>query len=635
MSRLSPILLLLVAGQPAAVQKSCATIDDNPLFAEVSRAAVATSCNNDGYWEANFGELQELIYIPQGGFDMGSAVGLPNERPVHRVELDGYWVAKYSVTVGQFREFVEATGYLTDAERGWGTWQWTGQRFDEPDPESDAWTLLMDGRWNNIYFEQGDDHPVGSVSWNDANAYAAWLSQRLGVAFVLPTEAQWEKAARGTTGRRFPWGDGAPNGELANYADKHFANKYGAYARRADVSIDDGYVETSPVDAYPQGRSQYGVFDLAGNLGEWVHDLFDPDYYQTSPRRNPAGPEVPAGVPDERLDRVNRGGSWVDWAGVTADGAVEPEGGHSIRAAARTGDEQNSADDHMGFRLAIDGAREAQTKPADPYKPDLSGTEIVIHHAAGNVYMLEATGDVAGNIAALIGPGGILIVDDQFAELTPEIEAALAELTGSDLRFILNTHHHEDHSDGNARIAADSGALIIAHDKARPRMLHRGPGNWPVVTFESSMTLHINRETVRFLSFPGGHTDNDAVVFFEHANVVHMGDLMNSGTSSFPTADIEAGGNAITMLENIEALLPVIDEDAVIIAGHGPLSDKAELRILRQMLESTIDLVRNKKQRGMSLQQILEEGAPAEYADWGYGYMPAEGWLEMIYQSLE
>ncbi|MBT5219232.1 MAG: hypothetical protein HOM16_07085 [Woeseia sp.] len=149
------------------------------------------------------------------------------------------------------------------------------------------------------------------------------------------------------------------------------------------------------------------------------------------------------------------------------------------------------------------------------------------------------------------------------------------------------------------------------------------------------MTLHFNNETVRFLSMPGGHTDNDAVVFFEKANVVHLGDLMNSGTSSFPTADIDAGGNAIQIHENVVALLPMIDESAVIIPGHGPISDKAELRVLRQMLDSTIELVRDKKQRGISLQQILDEGAPVEYADWGYGYMPAEGWLEMIYRSLE
>ena len=625
----------VLATQSASGQTQCDDHRNNPIFQQVATSASEVRCNSDGFWEANFGELQEMVYIPHGEFQMGSANGLPNEKPVHTVELDGYWIAKYPVTVGQFREFIDETSYLTDAERGWGAWQWTGQRFDEPNAELDAWSLMMDGQWNNIYFDQESDHPVGSVSWNDANAYAAWLSGRLEIPFVLPTEAQWEKSARGSDGRHFPWGDNKPDGELANYADKNFADKYGLYARRTDISIDDGYVETSPVDAYPRGRSVYGVFDLAGNLGEWVFDLFAPDYYQTSPRRNPTGPDVPEGVPDQQLDRVNRGGSWVDWAGVAENAEVEPEGGHSIRSAARTGDEQNSADDHMGFRLAIDGLRQANVKSADPLIPDLSATEILVHRAAGDVFMLEATGDVAGNIAALIGPEGILIVDDQFAELTPQIEAALGELTGGDLRFILNTHHHEDHSDGNARMSAETGALIIAHEKARPRMLHRGPGNWPVVTFSSSMTLHINRETVKFLSIPGGHTDNDAVVFFERANVVHMGDLMNSGKSSFPTADLGAGGNAVKMLENIEALLQLIDEDAVIIAGHGPLSNKAELRQIWQMLDTTIQLVSDKKQQGLSLEIILEEGVPAQYADWGYGYMPAESWLEMVYESLE
>ncbi|MDH3432191.1 MAG: SUMF1/EgtB/PvdO family nonheme iron enzyme [Gammaproteobacteria bacterium] len=635
MKRTIAILFLIATGQASSSEGACLEPANNTLFDQISRSAVTLSCNTDGYWEARYEDLLAFIYVPRGELAMGSLDGLSNERPVHSVDLDGYWIAKYPVTVGQFRHFVEATGYLTDAERGWGAWQWTGQRTDQPSADYDAWTLLMDGRWNNIYFEQGDDHPVGSVSWNDANAYAGWLSEKLGVPFVLPTEAQWEKAARGATQRRFPWGDDAPDGRLANYADRNFADKYGLHARRPDIAIDDGYVETSPVDAYSAGRSEYGVFDLAGNLGEWVYDLFAADYYQTSPRRNPTGPEVPDGVPDQRLDRVNRGGSWVDWGGVAADGSVEPEGGHSIRAAARTGDEQNSADDHMGFRLAVDGLRQPEAKPADPYMPDLTGTRIITQRAAGDVYMLEATGDVAGNIAALIGTDGILIVDDQFAELTPDIEAALGELTDGKLRFILNTHHHEDHSDGNARLSADSDALIIAHDKARRRMLDRGPGNWPVVTFASTVTLHFNNETVHFLSMPGGHTDNDAVVFFEKANVVHLGDLMNSGTSSFPTADIDAGGNAIQILENVAALLPLIDDDAVIIPGHGPISDKAELHVLRQMLESTIELVRGKKQRGISLEQILDEGAPVEYADWGYGYMPAEGWLEMIYQSLE
>jgi formylglycine-generating enzyme required for sulfatase activity len=95
---------------------------------------------------------------------------------------------------------------------------------------------------------------------------------------------------------------------------------------------------------------------MAGSLGEWVCDIYDRRYYARSPHLNPSGPRRPPDIPDERIDRVNRGGSWVDWAGVEADGHVASQGGHSIRAAAHTGDEQNSSDGHMGFRVAIDGS---------------------------------------------------------------------------------------------------------------------------------------------------------------------------------------------------------------------------------------------------------------------------------------
>ena len=631
----SVVLCATVALQSAAAaNEPCQEPPTNAVFQDVAQAANELSCNETGHWEAHFGSLQVFVHVPGGEFTMGSEHGLDDERPVRTVQLDGYWIDKYPVTVAQFREFVADTGYLTDAERGWGAWQWTGVLMDTPETAGDPWALRMDGRWNNLYFEQGDDHPVGSVSWNDANAYAAWLSRRLGVSAVLPTEAQWEKAARGTDARRFPWGDAAPDGTRGNYADSHYARKYGRYARRPEIRVDDGYVETSPVDAYPLGQSPYGVFDLAGNLGEWVYDVYDSEYYGSAPAHNPTGPTVAAGVPDQRIDRVNRGGSWVDWAGVSDEGEVQPVGGHNLRAAARTGDEQNSSDDHMGFRLAVDGLRSAETKSADPFKPDLSGVFIETYEAAGNVFMLEASGDVAGNIAALVGPDGILIVDDQFAELTPSIESALWELHPGDLRYIINTHHHDDHSDGNARLAAAGGAVIVAHDIARERLQLKGPGHWPVLTFDATMTIHFNDEVVRLLAIPGGHTDNDVVVFFERANVVHLGDLMNSGISSFPLADLDAGGNALRILDNIAMLLAMIDDDAVIIPGHGPLSDKPELQRLLRMLQSTIETVREKRARDESLESIVAAGVADEYRDWGYGHTSAEDWLTMIYMSL-
>lgn len=268
-------------------------------------------------------------------------------------------------------------------------------------------------------------------------------------------------------------------------------------------------------------------------------------------------------------------------------------------------------------------------------KPDLSGVEIMTRPAAGSIYMLEATGDVAGNIAVSVGADGILIVDDQWAELTEPISKALRAIDSGRLRFIINTHHHDDHSDGNAQLVAANDALIVAHEKARKRLLAKDSEHWPVITFDSVLSLHFNGEEVRALAIPGGHTDNDIVVFFTQSKVVHMGDLFNSGTSSFPVVDFDAGGNALTTLENVKTLLPLIPDDAVVIPGHGPLTDKAELRELRDMLEETIALVRGHKDKGRNVEEIIEIGLGPEYEDWGYGYMPEEGWIEAIFRSLD
>lgn len=298
--------------------------------ARVRDRAIKITINPYGYWEAEIARDLVMIYIPAGKFIMGSQVGQPDERPVHEIHLDGYWLGKHLITVGQFRQFVEDTGYWTDAEKGNGSWQ----HFDGD------WRLRYDGSWKNPYFEQGDTHPVVSVSWNDANAYCAWLSRKTGLRFKLPTEAQWEKGARGTDARRFPWGNTLPDGRKANLADLHFWKKY-RHARPAHRDIDDGYTETSPVGTYPAGASPYGLLDMAGNVWEWCYDRYAKDYYTRSPAINPSGPSAGS-------ERVNRGGSWTD-----RDGRIAGRG-HNLRAAERTGDDPASSDDHMGFRLCLD-----------------------------------------------------------------------------------------------------------------------------------------------------------------------------------------------------------------------------------------------------------------------------------------
>lgn len=275
------------------------------------------------------------------------------------------------------------------------------------------------------------------------------------------------------------------------------------------------------------------------------------------------------------------------------------------------------------------------TAPAPAQAPDLSGVSIVTTRANGNIYMLEATGDVAGNIAVSVGEDGILIVDDQFEGLSGQILDALNELNSGPLRFILNTHHHNDHSDGNAALSVATGATVIAHDQVRARLMHKQAAHWPTVTYAEGLTIHFNGEAIQVLAVPGGHTDNDSIVIFKNSNVVHMGDLFNSGRTSFPYVDLSAGGNAMRMLAAIDRILPLIPADASVIAGHGPLSDREDLVDVREMLNYTIDFVRTRRARGLSLDAIKAEGFPAQYDDWNHGYSSASDWIELIFRSLD
>jgi|GEM_PF-1311923 len=231
------------------------------------------SVTDSGITEVDIGDGIVLVYIPAGEFTMGSNEGRDDEKPPHRVSLDGYWMGKTEVTVKQFRAFVNATQYKTTAEQ-----------------RNNSYT------WQNPGFNQGDNHPVVNVSWNDAKEYCTWLSNTKGLQLTLPTEAQWEKGARGTDRRKYPWGDHEPfnNGKwYANY-DANDRDKKGA----------DGYDYTSPVGSFPLGASPYGLLDMAGNVWEWCSDRYGKEYYKVSPGSNPVGPSTGDYW-------VLRGGSWL------------------------------------------------------------------------------------------------------------------------------------------------------------------------------------------------------------------------------------------------------------------------------------------------------------------------------------
>jgi len=365
------VLLGLLISMPEARQENVSepnsgalsgkSVEMPPDIQEIKKKAEKVSLNDKGYLEAEFRYGIVMVYIPEGEFIMGTTEGEEKELPLHRVFLDGYWIGKHPVTLSQFRVFVKETNYITDSEKGEGSWieEGGGIRYDVS--------------WEKPNFKQEDDHPVVCVSWNDANAYCGWLASNTGIRFCLPTEAQWERAARGTDQRTYPWGDRLPDGSLANFADVNYRKKFGKESRNSDPDVDDGYAQTSPVDAYPEGRSPYGIFDMAGNTIDWIHDWFDPGYYAQSPLCNPAGPvrnikrkkhRIPGGWASN-LQRCIRGGAWTDASGELS----LAEGGHSIRSDMREHTDQFSSDDHLGFRLACDYVRREPAKTAQNRRP--------------------------------------------------------------------------------------------------------------------------------------------------------------------------------------------------------------------------------------------------------------------------
>ncbi len=248
---------------------------------------------------------------------------------------------------------------------------------------------------------------------------------------------------------------------------------------------------------------------------------------------------------------------------------------------------------------------------------------------ADGLYMLEGSG---GNIGILTGKDGVLMVDSQYAPLSDRIKAAIAELGGQTPVYLLNTHYHGDHVGGNANFA---GSLIIAHDNVRERMAANddvATAALPALTYQQRVTLHFNGQEIQVIHQLSGHTDGDSIVFFTGSNALHLGD--NLFNNRFPFVDIDGGGSVNGLITNIRAALQMASEDTKIIPGHGSLATKADLARYLAMLEATSMFVQQQIGKDKSLDEILAEGLPEKWDDWGKHFINEERWLRTLHRSF-
>jgi cyclase len=268
--------------------------------------------------------------------------------------------------------------------------------------------------------------------------------------------------------------------------------------------------------------------------------------------------------------------------------------------------------------------------------PDITTQEVV-----PGIYMLIGMG---GNMGLSVGDATFLI-DDQYAPINQKIKAAVAALTDQPVKFVLNTHHHADHTGGNEAFGK-TGAVIVAHDNVRTRMSAAQVVSFfnmevpaapaialPVLTFDNTTTFHLNGHTISAFHVPKAHTDGDVIVHFKEANVMHMGDTYFS--SSYPFFDLDSGGSVDGMIAAADRALSLANDDTRIMPGHGPLATPADLRDYRDMLVKVRQRVANLIADGADEAAVIA-ARPTRDLDrqWSAGTLTAERWLPLVYASL-
>ncbi|NOU50716.1 MBL fold metallo-hydrolase [Pseudoalteromonas sp. JBTF-M23] len=255
-----------------------------------------------------------------------------------------------------------------------------------------------------------------------------------------------------------------------------------------------------------------------------------------------------------------------------------------------------------------------------------------IQQLSSNLHVLYGQG---GNIAISTGKDGIYLVDDQFAKLSEDIKKQISTLQQGAPEFVINTHHHGDHTGGNENFA-QAGSHVIAHHNVFERLKAKhseGSKYLPVVSFGKDLVLHFNDEHAHLWHFPHAHTDGDAVIFYKNANVVHMGDIFFN-LNSLPFIDVDSGGSLDGVISAVRDTLERIDDDTKVIPGHGPVTDKSSLAQYLILLQKAKQLMLVAMKEHNTIEAVLNAKPLAalelSYSDW----LPQERVTKLFYRSL-
>ncbi|OUR63866.1 hypothetical protein A9Q79_08925 [Methylophaga sp. 42_25_T18] len=269
--------------------------------------------------------------------------------------------------------------------------------------------------------------------------------------------------------------------------------------------------------------------------------------------------------------------------------------------------------------------------------------DVEVIQVKDNIHVLISP--AGGNVVVSTGEDGTFLIDDQLAGRTEIIRSAAKEISQQDIKFVLNTHYHFDHTGGNETLG-EQGAVIVSHDKVRQRLSTKQfityfgremqPLNkvgLPTVTFSDDMTLYYNNDEIRLIHTPAAHTDGDSVAIFTKANVIVGGDLIFNGR--YPFIDSEHGGTITGLITSIDALLAIADDQTVVIPGHGSVMDKQGLQKYGDVLKEVANNIDALKKSGKSLEQVIAEKPSSAFdAKYGNGLIPPEAFVTTIYETL-